>query len=250
MTLSSHNTLQVIGAGWGRTGTMSLKKALEILGYNPTYHFFEFLQHPSHVDHWLDVIDGKGVDFEKIYGSNPIYTATCDFPSCVFWKEQLASYPHAKVILTVRDPESWYQSARETIFRGIYSSPYQLFGIRVVDLLGLNPIKREFWRKLFDRNIFAGDWSKKNIISAYQLHIAKVVKECPNDKLLLFDVKEGWKPLCTFLKKPIPKEPFPHLNDFAQLKSLLWKVNMFGYFLLSVIIAVLAIFAYYFPFLQ
>ena len=106
-------SLEVIGAGFGRTGTMSLKVALEDLGYGPCYHMIELFEHPNHVERWEVAVRGEPVDWEEMFAG---YRATVDWPGAAFFKELSERYLEAKVILTVRDPERWYESARDTIF--------------------------------------------------------------------------------------------------------------------------------------
>src|SRR5215212_7838314 len=107
-------SLEVIGAGFGRTGTMSLKVALEQLGYGPCYHMVELFEHPDHVERWEAAVRGEEpVDWEEVFAG---YRATVDWPGAAFYKELSERYPEAKVILTVRDPDRWYESARNTIF--------------------------------------------------------------------------------------------------------------------------------------
>src|SRR4051794_10397381 len=105
--------MKVIGAGFGRTGTLSLKVALEVLGYGPCYHMIELLEHPEHVERWEAAVRGEPVDWEELFHG---YQATVDWPGAAFYKELSERYPETRVILTVRDPEGWYESARNTIF--------------------------------------------------------------------------------------------------------------------------------------
>jgi hypothetical protein len=121
--------LEVIGAGFGRTGTMSLKVALEELGFGPCYHMREVFEHPEHIELWGAAIQGKPVDWEQIFGN---YRATVDWPGCTFYNELLERNPDAKVILTVRDPQRWYESAYNTIYRisgAFYSPIFYLAGL-------------------------------------------------------------------------------------------------------------------------
>src|SRR4051812_19647780 len=112
--------LKVIGAGLGRTGTMSLKVALEGLGFAKCYHMVEVLAHPEHVPVWDAAGRGESVDWEMLFRG---YQATVDYPGCNFYQEYLRLYPEAKVILTVRDPERWYDSARQTIYQASRAFP-------------------------------------------------------------------------------------------------------------------------------
>ena len=110
-------TLKLIGAGLGRTGTASLKVALEELGIGRCYHMSEILQNPACTQDWIDAANGNA-DWDKIFSG---YTATVDNPGCGFWRELADYYPNAKVILTIRDAEKWYESTDETCL--LYTSP-------------------------------------------------------------------------------------------------------------------------------
>ena len=121
--------LEVIGAGFGRTGTMSLKVALEELGFGPCYHMREVFEHPEHIELWRAAMRGDPVDWERVLGD---YRATVDWPGCTFYGELLERNPDAKVILTVRDPQRWYESVRDTIYRtsgAYYSVAFRLAGL-------------------------------------------------------------------------------------------------------------------------
>ena len=107
-------SLKVIGAGFGRTGTTSLKAALERLGFDRCYHMFEFMEHPEHAKYWDAASKGKPVDWNALFEG---YQSTLDWPGCSYYRDLMQRYPEAKVLLTVRDSEKWYQSAQKTIFR-------------------------------------------------------------------------------------------------------------------------------------
>jgi hypothetical protein len=241
--MSKHsNTVEVIGAGYGRTGTLSLKKALEILGYGPAYHMFEIINNSPkrHGEFWIRVSDKKAYDFDEIFceDGKPKYRATCDFPSSVFWKEQLEQYPEAKVILTVRDPEKWYKSAMDTIFHAMSGSPYQYFGLYFLDTIGMGMIQPEFFKKVACRDCFHNKFDKESIIACYNEHNESVKKECPKDKLLVYNVEEGWEPLCAFLNKPIPAEPFPRVNDTKEFLGHLTAGCIVGYTMMTLMVLV------------
>src|SRR5207248_1610854 len=112
--------LKIIGAGFGRTGTMSLKVALEELGFRPCYHMIEVFERPADIAVWEVAAMGKPIDWAALFAG---YQATVDWPACIFYKELMHVYPDAKVILTVRNPENWYESAKSTIFQ-MRSRPY------------------------------------------------------------------------------------------------------------------------------
>lgn len=201
-------TIHIIGAGLGRTGTASLKVALEQLGFTPCYHMSELFQHSDHAKMWRTAEVKKDVDWPALFGD---YQATVDFPGCVFYKELMDAYPNAKVLLTVRDPERWYESTYETIFQMTRLVPRWL---RVWPRFGeLQRMLDIYWGGLFEGKFEDRD----RAIARFKTWNAEVQATVPADKLLVFEVKEGWEPLCDFLGVPVPTEPFPHVNDRAEM---------------------------------
>lgn len=202
--------LKVIGASFGRTGTASLKRALEDLGFSRCYHMQEVFQNPRHVPVWQAAADGKPVDWEQLFKG---YEATVDWPGATFYKELMAHYPDAKVILSVRDPDAWYKSMTDTVYRRSQTR----FPASLVPLL--IPRLRRFIRMantLIWKNTFKNRFGDKAYaLSVLDDHIAEVGRVVPADKLLVYEVKDGWGPLCTFLGVPVPEAPFPRLNDSA-----------------------------------
>jgi len=201
-------TIKLIGAGFGRTGTTSIKAALEELGFDPCYHMIEVLTDPSQVAIWQAAISGKPVDWSTLFAD---YQATVDWPGCTFYQELLATYPEAKVLLTVRDPEKWYDSTAKTIYSLPRSST-----MRIVKLFV--PHFRRFYamnEQLIWQGTFGGRFEdRQHAIAIFQAHIEAVKQTVPADKLLVYDVREGWEPLCKFLGVPVPEgKPFPRLND-------------------------------------
>lgn len=195
--------LEVIGAGFGRTGTHSLGLAFEKLGFGPCHNIREVTKNPSHVEIWNDAIDSKPTDWDFLFES---YRSTVEWPAVAFLPQLIGHFPKAKVVLTLRDPESWYESAGETIFEGLELSAYNP-----------DPIKREssgMFRRLILERTFGGRYrEKEHAIEVYQHHNQHVVEIVPKQRLLQYDVKEGWEPLCEFLDRPVPEEPFPWLNE-------------------------------------
>jgi len=188
-------TLQVIGAGLGRTGTLSLKLALEQLGLGPCYHMLEVFKNPAAPDWWSAAADGAP-DWEKIFEG---YGATVDWPSASFYAQLAQAYPQAKVILTERDPEAWFASTQATIFQGPYTPDSD------------DPFRRMTWKvigSLFDGRMSDHD----HVIDVYLRHNAKVRETIPADRLLVYDLKQGWAPLCAFLGVPAPDSPMVHVN--------------------------------------
>jgi hypothetical protein len=198
-------TLEVIGAGFGRTGTMSLKVALEELGFGPCYHMIEVFEHPEHVSLWEAATRGEPPDWEKIFGS---YQAAVDWPTTAFYKELMKVYPHAKVLLTVRDPEKWYESTKHTLYPTVATpepSPIMRMATKLI------------WEQTFDGNFE----DRRYAIEVFKRHNEEVKKHVPPERLLVYEVKEGWKPVCEFLGVETPeKKPFPHLNDTEAFKEM------------------------------
>ena len=204
--------LEVIGAGFGRTGTLSLKVALERLGFSKCYHMMELFQHPEHVPMWAAGHRGERVDWEQLYEG---YRATVDWPSCNLWKEHAALWPNAKVILSTRDPDSWYRSVMSTIYRA--SS-----GMRFAEDPNLRRmgewVNEIVWQYVFDGRVE----DRAHAIAVYNAHVERVKATIAKDRLLVFEAKDGWEPLCRFLAVPVPDEPYPKVNtteDFVGRNS-------------------------------
>lgn len=200
--------LQVIGAGFGRTGTASLKAALETLGFNKCYHMFEFMEHPEHARHWDDALKGKPVAWDRLLEG---YQATVDWPGCTFYRELMDAYPDAKVVLSVRDPERWFESANATIFTAPRGGLQQL-----LQLLTTPRMWRSVWvvwRLLHVQTFGRRERDKAPTIAVFKAHIEEVKRVVPPERLLVYEVKQGWEPLCRFLEVPVPETPFPHVND-------------------------------------
>lgn len=214
--------MKVIGAGFGRTGTLSLQHALCKLGLRPCYHMTELMNHPEQVSYWQAAAAGKPVDWRGLFQG---YQAGVDFPVSIVYRELLDVYPDAKVILTVRDPDKWYESTLSTIYR----SSYPPVGAQLGAMLRFpfSPRLRQLFpiAKFIDgfiwKGLFGGRFLEKSYaLEVYQRHIESVKEYVPKDKLLVFEAKDGWQPLCRFLELPVPNEPFPHVNskdDFPDL---------------------------------
>lgn len=201
--------LEVIGAGFGRTGTASLKVALEQLGYDKCYHMAEVLENPpATIPHWLDAVSGKP-DWETLFNG---YKAGVDWPVCSFWKELSAFYPEAKFVLSVRDAEDWFNSVHSTImspdFRAfLANNPFGALNKAVVwDYLGVD---------LDDKDA---------MVARFNAHVAEVKAGLPADRLLVFNVKQGWGPLCDFLGKRLPEGDFPRVNSRDETRALIGKL--------------------------
>ena len=204
--------IQVIGAGLGRTGTLSLKAALEELGFAKCYHMVEVLARMDDARTWDAAARGEPVDWDRLFSG---YRATVDLPGCVFYRELLGKYPEAKVILTVRDPERWYDSARQTIYFARNAFPRWA--------AVLKPRMRVFQRmidRLWD-GMFRGRFEDRAFaIDAFNRHNEQVRRDVPADRLLVYEISQGWGPLCAFLGVPVAEgKPFPHLNDAAEFRA-------------------------------
>lgn len=247
-TKDTHNvqrTVKVIGAGWSRSGTQSLQKAIEILGLGgPCYHMGEAWSH-AHSSQWTKVADSiEGTtstaatsdNLHSIFNTRG-YAATCDYPSAVYWKQQLELYPDAKVILTYREPEEWYESMMKTIGKFLPDNPECPFGTRVAFAMGMpNHGAAEMLNKVITRDCFGDDWSKGNILRHYLKNVEIIKNEFADKpgKLLVFEPQMGWDPLCSFLGVPVPKQPFPPVDVTEEVQSELSKLDGMGIFLTCV----------------
>ncbi|MHB8529179.1 MAG: sulfotransferase family protein [Caulobacteraceae bacterium] len=197
--------LEVIGAGLGRTGTMSLKLALEQLGFGPCYHMYEVFRDPAvRIAQWEAVGDGASRDWEAIFAG---YCSTVDWPSATYYAELAQAYPEAKVILSRRDPEAWFRSTQATIF-----APQLPDAARPPDFLRMvqKTIGVMFDLKMNDR---------ETLLSVYERHNAEVVEKIVPERLLVWEAAEGWAPLCAFLGVPVPRTPMPKANTTEQFQA-------------------------------
>jgi hypothetical protein len=149
----------------------------------------------------------------------------------VYWEEQLAAYPDAKVVVTMRDPEKWYKSWMDTVAKTQPDCELCPFGIRVIAGLGIHPSSPLMFNNVVTRDCFQNDWSKENMIKCYLGHIEKCKLLCPPEKLLLFYATDGWEPLCKFLNVPVPDAPYPHENDTEVVKTIVFRANILGWIL-------------------
>jgi hypothetical protein len=198
--------LQVVGAGVGRTGTHSLKIALEQLLGGTCHHMVECFGRPDQIEGFTAAIDGEPVDWDALMAD---FTAMVDFPGAMFWRELAAASPDAPVLLSTRDAEGWYTSATNTIFGAFDASPPEL-----------QPWMQAVRRGLRDR--FSDDFGNKDaMIAAYDAHNAAVRAEVPADRLIDWTPSDGWGPLCAGLGKPVPAEPFPVTNTTKEFREMI-----------------------------
>lgn len=213
--------LKVIGAGFGRTGTKSTKEALELIGFGPCHHMTELFAHPGTIRDWLRVAQGEPADWEALLDG---YCSAVDWPSAAYWRELMRAYPDARVLLTVRDPQRWYDSVSNTIYRGRSTDPENMPpGLR--QAVEAQPELRDQMR-LTDTLIWQGTFDgrftdREHALRVYADHNAEVRATVPADRLLEFDPAQGWKPLCDFLGVAVPDAPFPLLNTTAAFRQRL-----------------------------
>jgi len=197
--------LTVVGAGLGRTGTHSLKLALERLVGEPCYHMIEVFGHPDHVAMWHEAVRGNMPDWDELFAG---YGAAVDWPAAAFWKEQSEAYPEALILLSTRDSASWWRSCDNTIFEVFRAAdatmPFEW-----------TAMVKDLFRQ------FAGDaLDQQSAIAAYERHNANVRATAPPDRLVDWRPGDGWAPLCAALGVAIPDEPFPHVNSTAEFRAM------------------------------
>lgn len=205
--------LSVIGAGFGRTGTLSLKSALETLGVGPCYHMIEVHNNASHADVWTAASSDEKTDWDSVFEN---YSSIVDWPGCFFWKELADYYPDAKVLLSVRDPEKWYLSVTNTI--------YQLLSQPLPDKDAPGYSQRYMTQRIILDKTFDNRFEDKDYaISVYLKHIETVQNSIPADRLLTFNVADGWSPLCEFLNVAVPDSDFPRVNSTEEFQQIFAK---------------------------
>jgi sulfotransferase family protein len=193
--------LRVIGAGLPRTGTHSLRVALKQLLGGECYHMsYVFERENVDVPQWQNAVDSKPVDWDSVLEG---CTATCDWPSSVFWREQAEMCPDALIVLSVRDdPEVWWRSADRTVWPVLRN--------------GLPGQAGNDWHlmvRALAQRLFGDGWSDHDVATAgYERWNADVVRSAPADRLLVWNAKQGWAPLCERLGLDVPDEPFPVTN--------------------------------------
>ncbi len=198
--------LQVVGAGVGRTGTHSLKIALEQLLGGTCHHMIEVFPRPDQIAGFTAAIDGEPVDWNALLAD---FTAIVDFPGALYWREIAAANPDAPILLSSRDAEGWYTSASNTILLSLDAAPPEL-----------QPWMQAVRRSLHDR--FSDDFENKDaMIGAYEAHNATVRAEVPAGRLIDWTPSDGWGPICAALGKPVPDEPFPLTNTTKEFREMI-----------------------------
>jgi hypothetical protein len=190
-------TLEIIGAGFGRTGTSSLKAALDTLGFGPCCHGTEERHFRQNMEFWDHVYNHAPIDWDSFFDG---YRSTIDSPSCRFYLELSRKYPSAKVILTTRQSDVWFDSYEDTVLPIIRAS----HGGRLYSFLFGNCTP-----------------NRESIIATYERHNREVQRLISPERLLVYDVLQGWEPLCRFLAVAIPDVPFPCSNSRSEFPELI-----------------------------
>ncbi len=193
--------LKVIGAGLGRTGTFSLKFALEYLGFGPCHHMTEVMANPDQLPKWIDVVNGKP-GWDSVFDG---FSSAVDYPVCTYWRELMDFYPDAKFILTVRDAESWFGSVNSTIFSEIMLERMMWPATRA---FFEGAVYRDFPDTIGDREFMVDYFPRRN---------AEVIATIPAERLLVYEAGDGWEPLCAFLGVTVPEVPYPRVNSREEM---------------------------------
>jgi hypothetical protein len=202
--------LQIIGAGLGRTGTLSLKAALERLGYGRCYHMIEVLKAPERGRHWLGGSRTGTHDWDAIFRG---YRSALDWPTAFHWRELVERYPDARVLLSLRDADRWHDSMMNTLYPVMTADPPEQMPETLVDFHRAMVeliLEQTFQGRLADRT-FA--------MRVFEEHNRAVVEAVPASRLLVYRPGDGWEPVCRFLDVPVPDDDFPHRNDTAEYRA-------------------------------
>lgn len=171
----------------------------------------EVFRHPSHVQRWIDYGDSGTADWDSLFGG---YRSVVDFPACCAWKSLYEENPRAKVVLTTRDPASWWESAATVLYPTRTMFPAWVKRLIPFTQRWLDMTDQLIWSGMFDGRFE----DEEHATAVFQEHIRQVREHCDPERLLVFQVSEGWRPLCDFLGVPVPDGPFPHVNDSKSLQ--------------------------------
>jgi hypothetical protein len=198
-------TLKVIGAGFGRTGTDSMRDALNMLGFGPCHHMLEVNAHDEQKQMWRALVQGAAPDWNRLFAG---YSSSVDWPSSYYWRELIEFYPQAKVVLTYRSAESWWKSFEQTILAGIQMSSDP-------ESLGLALIRDK---------VFGGRQADRaHAIALYEQNVNAVKATVPPDRLLVHNLGDAWEPLCAHLGVPVPAAPYPNRNTTSDFQNAVLK---------------------------
>ncbi len=215
--------IKIIGAGFPRTGTSTLKKALEMLGMDECYHMKNLITDPFKLNYWNDLKRGKDTDWGVLFEG---FQAIVDIPGYLYYQKLMEQYPDAKVILSKRPFEKWYASVEATVYPAVYLS----FGKK------LNILRKAIFSRrlraaikciqMVEETFFDGQFegqfkNKEKAEAIFNAHIESVKAYVPEERLLVYEVTQGWEPLCEFLGVPVPEEELPHLNKKENFQTML-----------------------------
>ncbi|CAM9988281.1 unnamed protein product [Pylaiella littoralis] len=222
-------TVQVVCPSYGRTGTMSMKAALQILGFGPCYHMVSLFEKKGHGKLWLDGFQGRGLPANKIFNG---YKAVVDWPAADFYKEILAANPNAKVVVTLRNPDAWWDSMVRTIS---HKNPAHS-GLGIFFWAVISPWFCDL--KFMLQHIKTLGMEEEDAKVDYLRHNKEVLAHVQADQLLEFSVREGWEPLCEFLGVPVPDEPFPRINSTEEMTNRIKRANTSGWLVMAATVTV------------
>lgn len=193
-------TLEVIGTGLGRTGTESMRFALEELGFDPCHHMRQVYTDDGQMRLWAEVaVAGRSPRWEALFEG---FRAAVDWPSVLYWRELVQVYPQAKVVLTYRSPESWWRSYEKTLLNVVKDLP-----------------SHDLTRRLLEQSFEGRPLDREHCIRTYEAHVREVIDTVPAERLLVHNLGDGWGPLCDHLGVPVPKKPYPRTNAGAVFRS-------------------------------
>ena len=215
MPAQPETSLHVVGAGFGRTGTLSMKAALETLGLGPCHHMTEVFRDPDSGKRWLAAARAKRAGDPYPWASLlDGYRSVVDWPGCYFWRELADAFPEAPVLLTTREPERWYESAFETIYQ-----------VALRALASDDPAARErivMPQEIIFQTTFQDRFEDRSFaIGVYEKHLDEVRLAIPAERLIEYRVGDGWEPLCGALGVDVPDRPFPHVNAREEFRAVL-----------------------------
>jgi len=194
-------SIRVIGTGFGRTGTDSMREALKILGFGPCHHMMEVMANEEQKRLWRALAQGAAPDWDRLLAG---YRSCVDWPSAHYWRELANFYPQAQMILTYRSPESWWESFEKTILVGIDKSTDP-------ESLGLALIaERVFGGRAHDR---------AHAIAIYEANVEAVKRSVAPERLLVHNLGDGWAPLCAHLGVSVPSQPYPSRNSSSDFRT-------------------------------
>ena len=234
---SKEEGLVVIGAGLPRTGTLSTRMALQHLLRAPCYHgSVPVVEQVDHLQPWVEMFQAGKLEPETAKRLLNGCKAGVDWPVFCWYQELAQLFPEAKILLTVREPHAWFRSQKwlnDAIYTMVAETPFSWF----FSLIGLGSFTATMRAKHLIQHGIAGKRNRALLageeasVKFYEEHVEEVKASVPSEKLLVFSVKEGWQPLCTFLGLPVPEIPFPTVNDrkateriFITLKVIIWTV--------------------------